>query len=218
MQATRESTSGHRFFTIELTADYLRRQFAQTLDGLEPAILKFLDRPEKFIPWLKIFPLPAALLAIRPQLLNPPVNKAALETWYQGKILEVLAQTLFRPDKPAELFCDRHRRVNKERVERVKYLLERDLENPPSLDMLGAEVNCSSFYLSRLFAEEMGLSIPKYLRLKRIERAADLIVNQGLSVTEAGMSVGYSSLSAFHRAFLERFGVSPGAYAQQDKR
>lgn len=212
-RARREADTMHRFVTLELSADYLRGQFEAVLDGLHEGILRFLENPERFDPWLEVSALPSALLAIRPQMLEPPVNVAALDVWYQSKVLEVLAQTIFRPDKPAELFCHRHRRLNKERVERAKYLIERDLENPPTLDMLAGEVDCSPFYLSRLFAEEAGMSMPRYLRLKRVEKAAEWMRTRGMNVTEAAMAVGYSSLSAFQKAFVERFGASPGAYA-----
>lgn len=212
-EARRAADSMHRFVTLELSADFLRGQFSAVLDGLHPGILRFLENPGRFEPWLDVSALPAALLTIRLQMLEPPVNAAAMDSWYQSKVLEVLAQTLFRPDKPAELFCHRHKRLNRDRVERVKYLIERDLENPPSLEMLGREVDCSPFYLSRLFAEEAGMSMPRYLRLKRIEKAADGMRSRGLNVTEAAMAVGYSSLSAFQKAFVEHFGVSPGTYA-----
>jgi AraC family transcriptional regulator len=213
-RARREADTMHRFVTLELSADYLRDQFASVLDGLHAGILRFLENPERFDPWLEVGPLSSALLAIRPQLLAPPVNAAALDAWYRSKILEVLAQTLFRPDQPAELFCHRHRRLNKERVERVKYLIERDLENPPSLELLAKEVDCSPFYLSRLFSEDTGMSMPKYLRLKRVEKAAAWMRTRGMNVTEAAMAVGYSSLSAFQKAFAERFGTSPGSYSK----
>lgn len=216
--ADRDIGSLHRFVTLEMTAEYLRSQFAVVMDGLLPGIRRFLDNPSRFEPWVNISVLPSNLLTIRMQMLEPPVNSAALDSWYQGKILEVLAQTLFRADKPAELFCHRHKRLNKERVERVKYLLERDLENPPTLEMLGNEVDCSPFYLSRLFAEETGGSMPKYLRLKRVEKAAELMRERGMSVTEAAIAVGYSSLSAFQKAFAEQFGISPGIYAQRGLR
>ena len=210
--AARKAESLHRFMTLELSPEYLREQFSPVLDGVRPAVLKFLDNPRKFEPWLDVGVLTAALLTARMHLLDPPVNAAAVKMWYQSKVLEILAQTLFQPDKPAEMFCHRHKRLNRERVERVKFLIERDLENPPTLEMLATEVDCSSFYLSRLFSEEAGLSMPKYLRLKRVEKAADWMVARGLNVTEAAMAVGYSSLSAFQKAFVEQYGVSPGVY------
>lgn len=208
--AVRKAESFHRFVTLEMSAEYLRRQFSEVLDALLPGVRRFLEDPRGFAPWVETRTLPSSLLGMRFHLIEPPVHARAKDTWYQGKVLEILAQTLFREDKPAELFCQRHKRLNRERVERVKFVIERDLENPPGLDLLAREVNCSSFYLSRLFAEEAGLSIPKYLRLKRLEKAADLIAQEGKSVTEAAMAVGYSSLSAFSKAFLAHFGVSPG--------
>ena len=202
----------HRFLTVELSVDYLRRQFSQVLHGLRSDVLRFVESPDRFTPSLDLSVLPAALLAMRVWLLEPPVSEAARDSWYESKVLEVLAQTLFRDDQPGELFCHRHRRLNQDRVARMQYLLERDLENPPSLEMLAREVDCSPFYLSRLFSEETGVSMPKYLRMKRIERAAELLRTQGMSVTDAAMAVGYSSLSAFQKAFAERFGTSPGQY------
>lgn len=213
--AVRRSETIHRFITFELSADYLRNQFAFVLEGLKPEVRQFLENPERFVPWVRTQSLPVALLALRSQLLEPPVSQAAMGMWYAGKIQEVLAQTLFLPDKNTELFCHRHKRLNADRVERVRFLLERDLSNPPSLEMLGREVECSPFYLSRLFAEQLGTSIPKYVRDRRIEKAAQLIATQGQSVTDAAMEVGYASLSAFNKAFLARFHQTPGQYGKK---
>ncbi len=210
--AVRHANSAHRFLTLEFSIEYLRRELEGMMNGVIPGIRRFLESPERTDLWIEARPLPSTLLAIRASLLEPPVGTAAKTAWYRSKILEVLAQTVFIGDKPEELFCERHKRLNRERIDRVRYLIQRDIENPPSLDMLAQEVDCSPFYLSRLFAEEAGVSLPKYLRLKRVEKAAELIKEGGMSVTDAAMAVGYSSLSAFHKAFVERHGVSPSQY------
>lgn len=56
------------------------------------------------------------------------------------------------------------------------------------------------------------MSIPRYLRTKRIDRAAELLRSGKANVTEAAMAVGYSSLSAFNKAFVEQMGCCPGLY------
>ncbi len=84
--------------------------------------------------------------------------------------------------------------------------------NPPTLDMLAKEVRCSSFYLSRIFVQYTSTSIPRYLRIKRVEKAAELLRTGKISVTEAAMTVGYSSLSSFNKAFVDHFGCCPGLY------
>jgi AraC-like DNA-binding protein len=140
-------------------------------------------------------------------MLQPPLHGLGAGFWFRAKILEISALILVEPTE--ELFCQRHKRLALERVERVKHALARDLENPPSLSELGREVGCSPFYLSRIFSEHTGLTISRYLRNLRLERAAELLRSGRSNVTEAALAVGYSSLSHFSKAFAEMFGLCP---------
>ena len=212
IEAQRNTGHLHRFFTFELSADYLRVQLGNVMDGLKPEIRDFLDHPDKARSILHVGQMPAHLLNYRLYLLDPPVHSTAYEVWYQSKISEILAHLFFQPEAPAELFCQKHLRLNRERCERAQFLLERDLENPPSLEMLAKEVQCSTFYLSRLFVQQTGSSIPRYLRTKRLEKAAEFLKTGRMNVTDAAMAVGYSSLSSFNKAFVEYFGCCPGLY------
>jgi len=209
-EAVREVGSWHRFLTLECSRDFLRGHFGECLAQVKAPVRKFIEG--ECLPWLEITDLPAALLGMRSQLLEPPVPNGARPTWCRSKALEVLAQTIFAPDDSAELFCHRHQRLNQDRAARVCFLLERDLENPPSLEMLAREVGCSPSHLSRVFSEATGGSIPKYLRTKRIERAAELLGSGRMNVTEAAMAVGYASLAGFNKAFVEQIGCCPGLY------
>ena len=211
-EARREAGSLHRFLTLELSREFLRRHFAESLLHLKKPILHFIESEQAAPPYLEILPLPSSILSARMEFLQPPVPDAARATWYRAKVLGVLAQVIFSEDAAGELFCHRHLRQNRDRVERVRYLIERDLENPPTLEMLANEVECSPFHLSRIFAEEAGMSIPRFLRTKRIERAAELLKARKMNVTDAAMTVGYSSLSAFNKAFVEQIGCCPGLY------
>jgi AraC-like DNA-binding protein len=78
--------------------------------------------------------------------------------------------------------------------------------------MLATAVGFSPFHLSRSFVKETGVSIPKYLRMKRIEKAAELIRSGKVNVTQAAVTVGYASLSAFNKAFVEQMGCCPGLF------
>jgi AraC family transcriptional regulator len=212
LPARRSADSLHRFLTLELTPGCLRTLLAGELGKLKPAIRRFVENGTPAAPFLEIKPLSASLLGSRVQFLHPPVSGPARNTWYLGRVLEILAQTLFPDEDPAELFCQKYQRTNRERVERVRYLIERDLENPPSLKMLAEGAGCSPFYLSRIFTQETGVSIPKFLRMKRMEKSAELLKMGRANVTEAATAVGYASLSAFNKAFVEHFGCCPGLY------
>ncbi len=218
LEAERRTGHLHRFLTFEFSPEFLSSELRFVMDGLLPGVRKFCDAPTGEPLLLDLREVPSHLLLLRTQLLVPPVNAAAHTLWYQSKITEVMAALLFRKDAPAELFCERQRRMNRERCERVLFILERDMENPPSLEMLATEVDCSPFHLSRLFAQETGVSIPKALRTLRIERAGALILSSTASITEIAMQVGYSSLGAFNKAFAEHFQCSPGSYRTRSRK
>jgi AraC-like DNA-binding protein len=132
--------------------------------------------------------------------------------WYQAKALELAATLLYRPLPGEELFCQRIKRLNRERVQKVIAVLKEDLAEPPSLEEIGRRVGCSHFYLSRIFTQEMGKSISAYLRDLRMERAAKLLREGALNVTQVALEVGYSSLSHFTTTFRETFACCPGLY------
>ena len=71
------------------------------------------------------------------QLLNPPVLQGARPLWYQGKVLELMAEFFFERRGDDELFCDRQKRLARERVERVVALLRKNLVEPLSLEEIG---------------------------------------------------------------------------------
>jgi AraC-like DNA-binding protein len=206
----RGSGTLHRFISFQISPAYLQSRCRAQGDLLRQSVQAFLRGERKA--FVEIETMDTALLGMRGALLDPPVSEIAREPWYQAKVMELLAHTIYRMPETEELFCHRQRRQNAARVERARYLLERDLENPPSLEMLAKDGGCSPFHLSRIFAQEAGMSIPKFLRMRRIERAAELLRARKMNVTEAAMAVGYSSLSAFNKAFVEQMGCCPGLY------
>lgn len=211
LPATRRAHDRHQFITVEFSRPELQRQLANCAGDLEPQVRR------------AIFPEKSGHLVSAPRamtneqrnvvstLLQPPVPRAARALWYQGKAMELMAHFLFAPKDP-EMFCMRQKRVARDRVERTKELLARDLTTPPSLESLGQEVGCSPFHLSRIFSREVGLTIPQYLRNLRMERAAELLRSGRFNVTEAAIEVGYSSLSHFSKAFCETIGCCPALY------
>ena len=51
-----------------------------------------------------------------------------------------------------------------------------------------------------------------YAKHIRMERATELLIRTRLPVTDIAADLGYEHLSAFTRAFLKHFGVSPLAF------
>jgi len=210
LEANRAAGETHSFITIELSREYLQTQVHSMEDDLHPALRRWLINKGGSA---------AAVGAMSPgqeltfqSLRQPPVPMAAQKLWYQAKTLELLSQVLFQPTPQAEFFCQRQKRVAKERIERTTAILRSHLTEPPDIEALGTQVGCSPFYLSRLFSKEIGMTIPQYLRQIRMERAAELLLEGRHNVTEAATEVGYSSLSHFSKAFCTTIGCCPALF------
>ncbi len=211
LSASRRANDHHQFVTLEFSRKHLQQELEQCEGDLDPQVREavFPEKDETIVSIPQ--PITVEQRNVIGTLLQPPVPKAAQALWYRSKALELMAHFLFAPKDP-EFFCMRQKRVARERVERVKELLARDLANPPTLEMLGQDVGCSPFYLSRIFSREVGFTIPQYLRNLRMERAAELLRTGRYNVTEAATEVGYSSLSHFSKAFCETIGCCPVLY------
>lgn len=76
-----------------------------------------------------------------------------------------------------------------------------------------AEICCmSKYHFLRLFEQVTGTTPVKYRNEIRLQHAADLLIEDSLSVEEIGEMVGYSSAAYFSSAFKKRYGISPKAY------
>lgn len=67
-------------------------------------------------------------------------------------------------------------------------------------------------YFSRVFRGVTGMNYARWLNAIRLEKAAELLADPGLSVTEAAMNAGFQSISSFNRVFHAEKGMSPGEY------
>ena len=78
-----------------------------------------------------------------------------------------------------------------------------------SVDELAEQAYLSRYHFMRLFKAQTGSTVHAYVRQKRLLYAARLI-REGESAARAAAESGFSDYSAFHRAFRECFGISPG--------
>ncbi|MBN8709027.1 MAG: hypothetical protein BGO12_13310 [Verrucomicrobia bacterium 61-8] len=216
LAADRHAGQKHRFFTIEISRPWLQQAISGHEGHLNRETLTFLSGNLKPSQQTRSAPLDQRLKRTTEELLHPPIPEPVNSLWFRAKALEIVSHVLI--DTTSELFCQRHKRVALDRVERVKQALARDLEHPPTLGELAKEVGCSSFYLSRIFSEQTGMTISRYLRNLRLEKAAELLRKGECNVTEAAFTVGYSSLSHFSKAFAEMFGSCPCVFPLQGKK
>lgn len=84
-----------------------------------------------------------------------------------------------------------------------------------SLDETASRCAMNTSDFSRGFKSVAGSPLFEYLNRCRITRAALLLKNGDLSVTEVALSVGYNNLSFFNRYFLRLMGTTPTEYRRR---
>jgi AraC family transcriptional regulator len=94
----------------------------------------------------------------------------------------------------------------------VTAYIEEHLAVPISLTMLGDLARLSPYYFCRAFKQSFGLPPHRYHTSRRIEHAKTLLAKPSPSVTDIGLTVGFSATSAFTAAFRRETGLTPTAY------
>ena len=98
------------------------------------------------------------------------------------------------------------------RIGQIKERIDDDPAGFHPLDELAQISGSSRFKTLRGFTALTGLTPRAYIIQRRLERAKALI-RGGVGLAEAGCEAGFADQSHFHRAFVRRFGMTPGAYA-----
>lgn len=91
----------------------------------------------------------------------------------------------------------------------IDFLLAHDLKRKFRIVQLSRHLNLSTTRVHHLFHEQFGLSPGQIFKLRRMQRAKELLESTFLSVKEVMAVVGLNDLSHFVRDFKQTFGSSP---------
>jgi AraC family transcriptional regulator of adaptative response / methylphosphotriester-DNA alkyltransferase methyltransferase len=97
-------------------------------------------------------------------------------------------------------------------LEEANAIVEREYASDLSLDDIARRVASSRRQLQRAYAEIGGTTFRDHLTHVRMERAAELLSSQGLTVREVAHRVGYRQPAQFAKAFRRRRGVAPSDF------
>jgi AraC family transcriptional regulator len=94
----------------------------------------------------------------------------------------------------------------------VTAYIEEHLAERIPLATLAKLVRLSPYYFCRAFKQSLGLPPHRYHNKRRIEHAKVLLAKPAPSVTDIGMTIGFSETSSFTSAFRKATGQTPTAY------
>src|SRR3974390_3276695 len=105
--------------------------------------------------------------------------------------------------------------ANLAHLRRARDLIDREYARPLDVPAMAQHALMSPAHFSRQFRAAYGETPYSYLMPRRIERAVALL-GGGMSVTDACMTVGCTSLGSFSSRFTEIVGETPSAYRSRD--
>jgi len=94
----------------------------------------------------------------------------------------------------------------------VASYIEEHLAEQIPLATLAQLARLSPYHFCRAFKQSFGVPPHRYHTKQRIERAKVLLQRRPLSVTEIGMTLGFSETSSFTAAFRKATGLTPSSY------
>lgn len=102
-----------------------------------------------------------------------------------------------------------------ERLNHAIDYIEEHLTEEIDYAQLGKITCCSSYHFQRMFTYMAEVSLSEYIRRRRMSLAAVDIQNRNLKIIDVALKYGYSSPTAFNRAFQSVHGIAPSAVRKQ---
>lgn len=156
------------------------------------------------------FNIQAPFISIFNELINLDSYSNLMMKTYLYQIVVLAYRNFFREWE--KVYSPQNVEKSKRLVYEIINYIDVNLCNIKDLSDIASQFGYSYPHLSRIFSNEMGLSIQEYYNKKRFEKAIELLKNSEMSITQIAESLQYQSIHSFSKAFRKSFGISPTEY------
>jgi len=99
-------------------------------------------------------------------------------------------------------------------ITQILHRLQDHLSEPVTLDDLSQWAGYTPQHLNRVFRRVLGVTPLQYLTRMRLERAAEMLADDQLTLAAISQAVGFEDAYYFSRLFKQHYGKSPAHYRQ----
>jgi AraC-like DNA-binding protein len=189
---------------------FVRDRLGESLDRLPPALRSFArDGRGSFM--FESLPVSSTMASAVSDVVSTPLIGGLRRLYLESKALQVISSAFGALLQTNAQGKDRLRlsRRDVERLHFVRSIVERDREEPPPIVELARRAGLNQQKLKCGFKILFGMTVFECYRARRLGIAAQMLEDEGASVTEAALAAGYSYPSNFAIAFKRRYGVPP---------
>jgi AraC-like DNA-binding protein len=177
-------------------------------DPFNPAMIGFFERlrPQDTVS--------SVLTAMHRRVLSGEDSDAAFEDQFHALAVRLLSVHANLSGERARLPAVRAstREELYRRLLRARQFLDDGAAARLSLAQVARSAALSPFHFHRLFTAVFRQTPHQYVSQKRLQRAARLLHETGMPVTDVCLETGFESLGSFSTLFRRRFGMPPSAY------
>ena len=193
---------------IEVDANYLNELF--DLSEKSPVLQSLLENAQPLLFEQMMYP---SLQQIVDEIVSEPVDETFELFFLRIKAEELICKLLMELKKRDETQLYPLNIHDIQALYKVKEQMLAHLETPPVIKELAVGASMSPSKLKRLFKQIFGNSIFSYYQEVRMKKAACLLKEERLSVSEVGYRMGFTNLSHFSRIFEAHIGMKPKKYS-----
>lgn len=95
--------------------------------------------------------------------------------------------------------------------------IQRHLHTPLTLEQLAASNHVSSVHLNRVFKQEIGMTVMRYVTRCRLEAAKFMLRDGNERVNDIAQLAGFANSQSFDGVFRRSMGVTPLAYRRRSR-
>lgn len=193
--------------TIAASKQHLNQLFGQTDN---PVVASVLNAGENFVFETGIS---SEIINAASEMLRQSVPESIENHYYKLKCEELLCY-IFALLMQRELVPSRTMHINDiKAIYTIKVHLQSHLHVPPNIASLAKEAGMSEPKLRKLFKQTFGKGVFDFYQSARMQKAAQLLKEKRLTVSEVGYELGFTNLSHFSRVFVAHHGIKPKKFS-----
>ena len=204
---TMPSNTFFRSIGIAVTRQHLLKLFGHIQ---HPLVASILESKEHFAFETTISP---EMIKTASEILHLPVPESLESHYCKLKCEELLCYIVTLLVQRDEIPTSGMHINDIKAIYAIKLHLQQHLDLPPKIAILAKEAGMSEPKLRKLFNQTFGKGVFEYYQSMRMQEAARLLKNQGLTVSEVGYQLGFTNLSHFSRVFEQHMGIKPKKYS-----
>lgn len=150
-----------------------------------------------------------AVTSILKQIRQATISNELFERYFKTKAIEAFLLLWDYARKKEKTDLKRLNNKSHIAVKETIHILDNSFISPPIITDLAKMVGVDKKTLQFAFKEIVGLSIHKYTRTLKMQKALLLLEDRRMNIEDISKAVGYQSKIHFYRAFEKVFSIKP---------